>query len=86
MEYAHPHILLQSPNSILSAMVQHTGKSSSAMLRKIAEQVHKERYANEIPNYWGKSYVINHTFFLIFRRISNTGNHSVATRLLNCRP
>ncbi|ODM86916.1 Multidrug resistance-associated protein 4, partial [Orchesella cincta] len=48
-EYDHPHILLQNPNGILTSMVQHTGKSSSAMLRKIAsETFHKRRASFQV--------------------------------------
>ncbi|CAL8104322.1 unnamed protein product [Orchesella dallaii] len=43
LEYDHPHILLQNPNGILSSMVQHTGKSSSAMLSRIAAETFSNR-------------------------------------------
>ncbi|CAL8104328.1 unnamed protein product [Orchesella dallaii] len=45
-EYDHPHVLLQIPNGILTSMVQHTGKSSSAMLRKIAAETFNHRRAS----------------------------------------
>ncbi|ODM93387.1 ABC transporter C family member 10 [Orchesella cincta] len=46
MEYDHPHRLLQNPNGILTSMVQHTGKSSSALLRKIAAETFSNRRAS----------------------------------------
>ncbi|ODN00558.1 Multidrug resistance-associated protein 4 [Orchesella cincta] len=45
-EYDHPHILLQDPSGILTSMVQHTGKSSSALLRNVAAETFNKRRAS----------------------------------------
>jgi hypothetical protein len=38
-EFGHPHILLQNQEGILNSMVEQTGTSSAAMLRKTAKEV-----------------------------------------------
>ncbi|ODM90032.1 Multidrug resistance-associated protein 4 [Orchesella cincta] len=42
-EYDHPHILLQMPNGIFTGMVNTTGRSSSALLKRIAAETYNGR-------------------------------------------
>lgn len=41
VEYDHPHILLQNPNSTFYKMVEETGSSTALALRAQAKQSHK---------------------------------------------
>ncbi|CAL8104325.1 unnamed protein product [Orchesella dallaii] len=58
-EYDHPHILLQNPEGIFSSMVQHTGASTSLILKRIAAETFNNQRASFQADVIGKLSSLN---------------------------